>query len=118
MNRKQWMALSRMFHRGANRYADIAARFAGNAPIPRLVYQFFQRYADRVPFATDMAFLQRRLSATYRILESNDEHFYEQDLNLNLDYHRPFCGLGLLDALLGKVDRDSAVRAPQQARQV
>ncbi len=110
--------LGQMFDRHPNLYADISARFAETAPIPRFVNQFFQKYPDRVLYGTDMAYTQRMFSTTFRILESNDEHFYERDLNFNFDYHWPLNGFGLPDPVLKKVYRDNALRAFQQARQV
>jgi len=77
--------LGQMFDRHPNLYADISARFAETAPIPRFVSQFFHKYPDRVLYGTDMAYNQRMFSTTFRILESNDEHFYERDLNFNFE---------------------------------
>ena len=108
--------LGQMFERNPNLYADISARFAETAPIPRFVNQFFQKYPDRVLYGTDMAYTQRMFSATFRILESQDEHFYERDLNFNFDYHWPLNGFGLPDLVLKKVYHDNALRAFQQAR--
>ncbi|HEY2013413.1 MAG TPA: amidohydrolase family protein [Bryobacteraceae bacterium] len=110
--------LGQMFDRNPNLYADISARFAETAPIPRFVNQFLQKYPDRVLYGTDMAYNQRMFSATFRILESNDEHFYERDINFNFDYHWPLYGLGLPDPVLKKVYRDNALRAFQQARKI
>jgi predicted TIM-barrel fold metal-dependent hydrolase len=108
--------LGQMFDRNPNLYADISARYAETAPIPRFVNQFFQKYPDRVLYGTDMAYNQRMFSATFRILESHDEHFYERDLNFNFDYHWPLYGFGLPDAILKKVYRENALRAFRQAR--
>jgi len=108
--------LGQMFERNPNLYADISARYAETAPIPRFVSQFFQKYPDRVLYGTDMAYNQKMFSATFRILESHDEHFYERDLNFNFDYHWPLYGFGLPDAVLKKVYRDNALRAFRQAR--
>jgi predicted TIM-barrel fold metal-dependent hydrolase len=108
--------LGQMFDRNPNLYADISARFAETAPIPRFVNQFLQKYPDRVLYGTDMAYTQRMFSTTFRILESQDEHFYEQDLNFNFDYHWPLYGLGLPDPVLKKVYRDNALRAFARAR--
>jgi predicted TIM-barrel fold metal-dependent hydrolase len=109
--------LGQMFERNPNLYADISARFAETAPIPRFVNQFLQKYPDRVLYGTDMAYTQRMFSTTFRILESQDEHFYEQDLNFNFDYHWPLYGLALPDPVLKKLYRDNALRAFRQARQ-
>lgn len=108
--------LGEILDRHPNLYVDLGARFAETAPIPRFVNQFFQKYPDRVLYGTDMPYNQRMLSTTFRILESNDEHFYERDLNFNFDYHWPLHGFGLPDALLKKVYRDNALRAFAQAR--
>jgi hypothetical protein len=108
--------LGQMFDRHPNLYADISARFAETAPIPRFVNQFFRKYPDRVLYGTDMPYTQRMFSTTFRILESNDEHFYERDLYFNFDYHWPLHGIGLPDALLKKVYRENALKAFAQAR--
>ena len=75
-----------MLDRHSNLYVDNAARYAETAPIPRFTAQFYTKYADRVLYGTDMAYNQRMFSTTFRILESHDEHFYEQDLNFNFNY--------------------------------
>jgi predicted TIM-barrel fold metal-dependent hydrolase len=108
--------LGQIFERHPNLYADISARFAETAPIPRFVNQFLRRYPDRVLYGTDMPYTQRIFSTTFRILESNDEHFYERDLFFNFDYHWPMHGLGLPDVLLRKINRDNALKAFRQAR--
>jgi predicted TIM-barrel fold metal-dependent hydrolase len=108
--------LGGMFERHPNLYADISARFAETAPIPRFVNQFLRKYTGRVLYGTDMPYTQRIFSATFRVLESSDEHFYERDLYFNFDYHWPMHGLGLPDSVLKKVYRDNAVKAFQQAR--
>ena len=108
--------LGQMFDRNPNLFADISARFAETAPIPRFVNRFFQKYPDRVLYGTDMAYNQRMFSTTFRILESEDEHFYERDLNFNFDYHWPLYGLGLPDAVLRKVYGENARNVFQRAR--
>ncbi len=108
--------LGQIFDRHPNLYADISARFAETAPIPRFVAQFFRKYPDRVLYGTDMAYNQRMFSTTFRILESNDEHFYERDLNFNFDYHWPLNGFGLPDGVLKKVYRENALKAFSEAR--
>jgi hypothetical protein len=40
-------------------------------------------------------------------MESLDEHFYEQDLFFNFNYHWPMYGLGLPDDVLKKVYHDN-----------
>jgi predicted TIM-barrel fold metal-dependent hydrolase len=108
--------LGQMFDRNPNLYADISARFAETAPIPRFVAAFFQRYPDRVLYGTDMAYNQRMFSTTFRILESLDEHFYERDLNFNFDCHWALNGFGLPDPILKKVYSDNARRVFRRAK--
>lgn len=108
--------LGQIFDRNPNLYGDISARFAETAPIPRFVSKFLHKYQDRVLYGTDMAYNQRMFSTTFRILESDDEHFYERDINFNFDYHWPLNGFGLPDRILKKVYGDNAKRAFQRAR--
>jgi hypothetical protein len=108
--------LGQMFDRNPNLYADISARFAETAPIPRFASQFLRKYAHRVCYGTDMPYNQAIFSTTFRILESLDEHFYEQDIYFNFNYHWPLHGLGLPDDVLRKMYRESALSAFKQAR--
>jgi predicted TIM-barrel fold metal-dependent hydrolase len=108
--------LGGMLDRNPNLFADISARFAEVAPIPRRVNAFLSDYPDRVLYGTDMPYTQRIFSTTFRILESNDEHFYERDLYFNFDYHWPLHGLGLPDPLLKKIYRENALNAFKRAR--
>ena len=108
--------LGGMLDRNPNLFLDIAARFAEVAPIPRAVNAFLRKYPDRVLYGTDMPYTQKIFSTTFRILESNDEHFYERDIFFNFDYHWPVHGLGLPDAVLKKIYRDNAMNAFKRAR--
>ncbi len=108
--------LGKMFERYPNMYADNSARFAETATIPRFTAQFYQKYPDRVVYGTDMPYNERMFSTTFRVMESLDEHFYEQDLYFNFDYHWPMNGFGLPDPVLKKVYRDNLRRAFDQAR--
>ncbi len=108
--------LGGMFDRHPNLYADISARYAETAAIPRFVNQFLTKYQDRVLYGTDMPYNQRILSTTFRVLETTDEHFYEQDLYFNFDYHWPMYGLGLSAPVLKKIYGENAQRAFQQAK--
>ena len=108
--------LGKMFDLYPNLYADISARFAETAAIPRFAAQFLKKYAHRVTYGTDMPYTQRMFSTTFRIMESLDEHFYEQDLYFNFNYHWPMHGFGLPDDVLKKVYREAALNAFKQAR--
>jgi predicted TIM-barrel fold metal-dependent hydrolase len=97
--------LGRMFDAHPNLYADIGARFGETAPIPRAVGRFYAAYADRLLYGTDMGFAPSMYRTTFRILETEDEHFYAQDL---FNYHWPLHGLGLKNAVLKKVYQANA----------
>jgi hypothetical protein len=108
--------LSQMLDRSPNLFVDISARFAETAAIPRFATQFIKKYANRVTYGTDMPYTQQIFSTTFRVMESVDEHFYEQDLFFNFNYHWPMHGFGLPDDVLKKVYRETALSAFKQAR--
>jgi predicted TIM-barrel fold metal-dependent hydrolase len=97
--------LGRMLDDHPNLYADFAARYAETAPVPRYTARFFERYADRLLYGTDMGFERDMYITTLRILQTEDEHFYDFEL---FDYHWPLHGLGLTDHVLKKVYADNA----------
>ncbi len=88
-----------------NLYADIAARYAEFAPVPRYTKAFFEKYQDRLLYGTDMGFESSMYRTTFRILESEDEHFYNKEL---FSYHWPLYGLGLSDNALNKIYNGNA----------
>jgi predicted TIM-barrel fold metal-dependent hydrolase len=92
--------LSKMLDASPNLFADIGARFGETAPIPRYMAKFFQKYQDRLLYGTDMGFNPEMYRTTFRILETDDEHFYAQEL---FGYHWPLHGFGLKDNILRKV---------------
>ena len=94
-----------------NLHAEIGARYAEMAPIPKFVAQFFEKYQDRLMYGTDMGFDKEMYQITFRILESNDEHFYEYE---QFGYHWPLYGFGLSDAVLRKLYRENALRILQR----
>jgi hypothetical protein len=55
-------------------------------------------------------------ATTFRILESLDEHFYEQDLYFNFNYHWPMYGIGLPNDVLKKVYSENAKAVFKTAR--
>jgi len=97
--------LGEVLERNPNLYADISARYAETAPIPRFTAQFYSKHADRLVYGTDMGFDQAMYRITFRILESMDEHFYETE---QFSYHWALNGLGLSDEILKQVYRDNA----------
>lgn len=88
-----------------NLYADISARFEETAPIPRFVSRFYEKYQDRLFYGTDMGTNVEMYRTTFRILESEDEHFYPETLG---NYHWPLHGFGLADEVLKKVYAENA----------
>jgi uncharacterized protein len=99
--------LGEVLDRNPNLYADIAARYAETAPIPRFASQFYAKYSDRLVYGTDMGYAQAMYRITFRILESQDEHFYEID---QFGYHWPLNGLGLGNEILKRVYHDNAAK--------
>jgi uncharacterized protein len=97
--------LGQILERQRNLYADISARYAETAPIPRFVSQFYAKYADRLLYGTDMGFDKSMYRVTFRILETSDEHFYETDL---FSYHWSLNGFGLPEETLHKLYRTNA----------
>jgi predicted TIM-barrel fold metal-dependent hydrolase len=88
-----------------NLFADIGARFAEVAPVPKYSRAFFEKYSHRLLYGTDMGFEPSMYKTTFRILETQDEHFYEKDL---FSYHWPLYGLGLSDHVLEKLYHKNA----------
>ncbi len=103
--------LGRMLDECPNLYADISARYAETAAIPRFAAGFYERYQDRLVYGTDMHFNRRMYEVTFRILESSDDHFYAWD---QFSYHWPLYGLGLSDSVLNKVYRRNALKILQK----
>jgi uncharacterized protein len=97
--------LGEVLDRNPNLHADISARYAETAPIPRFASQFYAKYANRLVYGTDMGFDRDMYRVTFRILESQDEHFYETE---QFSYHWPLYGLGLEDRILKQVYHDNA----------
>jgi predicted TIM-barrel fold metal-dependent hydrolase len=97
--------LGEMFDRNPNLYADISARYAETSPIPRFAAKFYQKYANRLVYGTDMGFDKAMYGVTFRILESLDEHFYEYE---QFGYHWSLNGFGLSGEILNQVYHDNA----------
>jgi len=99
--------LGEVLERNPNLYADISARYAETAPIPKFAAKFYEKFSDRLVYGTDMGFDQDMYHITFRILESNDEHFYETE---QFGYHWPLYGLGLSDEVLKNVYQNTAAK--------
>lgn len=88
-----------------NLHADISARYAETAPIPRFAAKFYEKYADRLLYGTDMGFDKAMYQTTFRVLETSDEHFYENEM---FGYHWSLNGFDLPDNILRKLYRGNA----------
>jgi predicted TIM-barrel fold metal-dependent hydrolase len=99
--------LESLLDRYPNLYADISARYAESATIPRYMKTFYERYKDRLLYGTDMGYDISMYRITFRVLETGDEHFYEIPL---FGYHWALNGFGLSKEVLRKLYHDNAVR--------
>ncbi len=113
--------LGQMFDRNPNLYADIAARFAETATIPRVAHRFLMKYSNRIVYGTDVTYNEPFFATTFRILESDDDHFYMrgkvESANFNFNYHWPLNGFGLPDDVLKNIYHDNAERIFARAQQ-
>jgi hypothetical protein len=109
--------LSGLLDRNPNLYCDIAARMVETATIPRAMNKFLTKYPDRVLFGTDLGYSQAMFSQSFRIVETSDEHFY-QDYNDFLEeiYQWPLSGFDLPDEVVKKIYRDNAVAVFRKAQ--
>ena len=98
--------LGQLLDRYPNLQADISARYAETATIPRFAGKFYEKYQDRLLYGTDMGFDLNMYRTTFRILETSDEHFYAPMFG----YHWSYSGFALPDGVLKKVYRDNALR--------
>lgn len=99
--------LGRLFDKYPNLYADMSARLAYVASIPRFTKQFIEKYSDRLMWGTDQDYDLPMYRNGFRILETLDEHFYAWDVSNTRWYLN---GLGLSDETLKKIYRDNALR--------
>jgi predicted TIM-barrel fold metal-dependent hydrolase len=99
--------LGSLFDKYQNLYADISARYAESATIPRYMNAFYEKYQDRLVYGTDMSYDTSMYRITFRVLESSDEHFYE---SVQFGYHWALNGFGLSKDVLQKLYHDNAAR--------
>jgi predicted TIM-barrel fold metal-dependent hydrolase len=88
-----------------NLYLDIAARYAETAAIPRYMSRFYEMYQDRLLYGTDNTPDSHMYQTTFRILETEDEHFYETG---QFGYHWYLNGFGLNNTILLKLYQTNA----------
>lgn len=99
--------LGDLLDRHGNLYADIGARFAELSPIPRQVARFFAKYRDRLMYGTDNGPDPAMYRESFRLLESEDEHFYLERFS---KYHWPAHGWNLPDDVLRALYHGNARR--------
>ncbi len=98
--------LGTMLDKYPNMYIDIAARVAESAHTPRATREFLVKYQDRVLFGTDNGMEAPMYQNIFRVLETNDEHFYVHDYY----YHWALSGFNLPDKVLRKIYHTNAER--------
>jgi uncharacterized protein len=98
--------LAEVLDRHPNLVADISARYAETAATPRAAEAFYQKYSNRMVYGTDMGTELSMYQTTFRILESNDEHFYLKQST----YHWSLSGFHLPDSELKAIYHDNASR--------
>ena len=95
-----------------NLYFDISARVAESAHTPRATREFLIKYQDRVLFGTDNGTEAPMYQAIFRVLETNDEHFYVPEYG----YHWALSAFNLPDEVLKKMYHDNAERILKEYR--
>ena len=101
-----WPRLGALLDKYPNMYVDISARVAESAHTPRATREFLIKYQDRVLFGTDNGMDASMYRTIFRVLETNDEHFYMPES----EYHWALSGFNLPDDVLKKIYHDNAER--------
>lgn len=96
--------LGQVLDRHSNLYIDNSARHLESSATPRATKKFYEKYADRIVFGTDNNPSPTMYRLQWRILESEDEHFYSPSQT----YHWPLHGIGLEKEVLEKIYRINA----------
>lgn len=100
--------LGELLDKYPNLYADVSARLRYVGTIPRVAAAFMEKYQDRIVYGTDAGFRPEMYRASFRALESADDHYYEPQVLPNL--HWPLYGLALSDRTLRKLYRENAIK--------
>ncbi|MDB6036306.1 MAG: putative metal-dependent hydrolase, TIM-barrel fold [Verrucomicrobiales bacterium] len=102
--------LGELLDKYPNLNADIGARFSELTSIPRFVNRFMTKYQDRILYGTDNTPVPEMYRTSFRILETDDEHFYPVHFS---KYHWPQSAFALPDQVLKKIYHDNAVKLTQ-----
>jgi predicted TIM-barrel fold metal-dependent hydrolase len=113
-------AVSQWLERYPNQWVDIAARLAELGRQPRAARAFFERWQDRILFATDaiprapdfpqQTFTEELYRIYYRFLETEDEYFDYSPARVPPQGRWRISGLGLPERILEKVYCKNAER--------
>ncbi|MCQ2341934.1 MAG: amidohydrolase [Paludibacteraceae bacterium] len=98
--------LSALLDKYPNMYIDISGRLGESAQTPRATRAFLIKYQDRVLYGTDNGMELSTYRNAYRILETEDEHFYMPSFG----YHWYYSAFYLPDEVLEKIYRTNAIR--------
>ncbi|OJV38038.1 MAG: hypothetical protein BGO29_08705 [Bacteroidales bacterium 36-12] len=98
--------LSKLLDQYPNLYVDIAGRMGESAVTPKTTRAFLIKHADRVLFGTDNGMSQTMYRNIFRILETDDEHFYIPDYG----YHWAYSGMNLPQKVLKKIYYQNAIK--------
>jgi len=104
--------LSALLDKYPNMYVDLCGRIAESASTPRATRAFIIKYADRILFGTDNGITQEMYHNYFRVLESNDEHFYLPEIG----YHWYYSGFNLPDKVLKKIYYQNAAKILKAVR--
>lgn len=88
-----------------NLIIDNSARHCETSVTPRATKAFYEKYQDRIIFGTDNYPDRDMYKLMWRVLETEDEHFYDDRA-----YHWALNGIGLGDDVLHKIYHDNAVK--------
>ena len=112
--------VSECLDRYPNMYVDIAARIGELGRQPRMARKFFDKYQDRILFATDATphgdetpqqiFGNELYEIYYRFLETEDEYFDYAPAPIPPQGRWRIYGIGLPEHILKKVYYDNAAR--------
>lgn len=98
--------LSALMDKYPNVYVDMGARVAESGQTPRASRDFIMKYQDRVLYGTDNGMGADMYRLFFRLLETNDEHFYTPSSG----YLWHLSAFNLPDDVLEKIYRTNALR--------
>lgn len=88
-----------------NLWLDNSARHHETSATPRATKAFYEKYQDRIVWGTDNTPGERMYDLQWRVLQTEDEHFYD-----SRSYHWPLQGIGVSDDVLKKLLHDNAMK--------